>query len=70
MLSAENEQYRENLGVSNISSNCLLSNLLNSLRNDFKQMMMMRLGFSSYVFLLVLLHLLLLLLLQQQQKLF
>ena len=25
MLSAENEQYRENLGVSNISSNCLLS---------------------------------------------
>lgn len=25
MLSAENEQYREKLGVSNISSNCLLS---------------------------------------------
>jgi hypothetical protein len=69
--SAENEQHRENLGVSNVSSNCLLSFPICSTRcemtsaDDEEEA-----GHFFLLFLIVLLHLLLFLLQQQQQKLF
>jgi hypothetical protein len=69
MLSAENEQYREEPGsikhlikLPSFFPICSTHYGMTSTEDDDE------LGISSYVFLLVLLHLLLLLLLQQQQQ--